>query len=161
MRTLQAAYDRFSNEDDSEAMQRDHLSGGKLRLKKEYDDRRLKEGEKWMDEFQELSTTKDRKRENELFTKLRADLEKGSGGNKTLVRAAELEGAGLYHPSLTGGSMYSTVDTERAYRAKDPNSAEFKQRNIKEQNENKEEQYKRSQRVARNVAAKPWLFGKK
>jgi hypothetical protein len=159
MRTLQAAYDRFSNEDDSEAMRRDIF--GKLRLKKEYDDQRLKEGEKWSDEFQELSTTKDRKRENELFTKLRADLEKGSGGNKTLVRAAELEGAGFYHPSLTGGSMYSTVDTERAYRAKDPNSAEFKQRSIEEANKRKEEAYAASQRIAQNKAARPWLFGGK
>jgi hypothetical protein len=157
MRTLQAAYDRFSNEGDSEAMQRDIF--GKLRLKKEYDDQRLKEGEKWSDEFQELSTTKDRKRENELFTKLKADLEKSSGGNKTLARASELEGAGLYHPSLTGGSMYSEIDTEKAARAKDPNSAEFKQRSIEEANKRKEDNYKRSLIVAQNKAARPWLFG--
>jgi hypothetical protein len=113
----------------------------------------------WVNEFQELNATKDKARKSELFAKLKSDLEKNSGGNKTLVRASELEGAGFYHPSLTGGSMYSTIDTERAYRAKDPNSAEFKQRNIEAQNKSKEDEYKAKLRVAQNKAARPWLFG--
>jgi hypothetical protein len=114
----------------------------------------------WLNEFKELSTTKDKSRETELFVKLRADLEKNSGGNKTLVRASDLEGTGLYDPSVTGFSNYSVIDTERAARANDPNSAEFKQRNIKEQNKRKEDEYKARLRIDANKAARPWLFGK-
>lgn len=135
MKSIQGAYNRFSNNQQS--------SGNN----------------DWLNEFQELKTTKDSARENALFAKLKADLEKSSGGNKTLVHASELEGAGFYHPSHTGGSMYSIIETERAYRAKDPNSAEFKQRNIEAQNKSKEDEYKASLRVAQNKAARPWLFG--
>ena len=135
MKSIQGAYNRFSNNQQS--------SGNN----------------DWLNEFEELSTTKDRARENALFSKLRADLEKNSGGNKTLVRASELEGTGLYDPSVTGFSNYSVIDSERAHRAKDPNSAEFKQRNIEEQNKRKEDEYRASLRVAQNKTARPWLFG--
>lgn len=76
----------------------------------------------------------------EHVKKLKSLTEQASGGMNTIITEREMEGKGVYPLSgqFLGGRGFGFTETEKSKRMNDPNSAEFKRRQIAEQNKSKE-----------------------